>query len=466
MSLPVGFQVVLAPSVRRYDDGRTLVGSTRVVRLSAAAADLVGNGLRVYDDRGAVLADRLLALGLADPVVADLPPLDRDVTYVVPVRDRPRVLHRLLESVPFGAHVVVVDDASVDGAAIAAVAGSFGVTLIRLPVNKGPAAARNAGLARVTTPYLAFVDSDVVLSPGAVSHLLRHFHDPRVAMVAPRVSGTAGDGWVRRYEAAKSSLDLGAEPAPVLPRTRVSWLPSACVVVRVEALGSGFDVGLRVAEDVDLVWRLASDGWRVRYDPAVRVSHESRASVVGWLGRKVFYGTGADLLARRHGSDVAPAVLAPWAAVVSLSLLAQRRWSVPVAGASTLFAAGKLSRQVGWLGPSLALRGTVASLHQTNALLLRHWWPLTAVLALTSPRIRRAVVLGAVVDAAVEYQRTAPALDPVRFAAARRLDDLAYGAGLWLGALRGRSPRALLPILRGSRSRSRGLVRRAGSATS
>jgi hypothetical protein len=33
----------------------------------------------------------------------------------------------------------------------------------------------------------------------------------------------------------------------------------------------------------------------------------------------------------------------------------------------------------------------------------------------------------------------------VRFALARRLEDVAYGAGLWAGALRARDPRALLP---------------------
>jgi len=32
---------------------------------------------------------------------------------------------------------------------------------------------------------------------------------------------------------------------------------------------------------------------------------------------------------------------------------------------------------------------------------------------------------------------------------ARRLDDLAYGTGLWAGALRARSPRALVPAFRG-----------------
>jgi len=41
-----------------------------------------------------------------------------------------------------------------------------------------------------------------------------------------------------------------------------------------------------------------------------------------------------------------------------------------------------------------------------------------------------------------------PDLDPVRFAIARRLDDLAYGYGVWRSAIRGRSLAALLPDLR------------------
>ncbi|MCW2575673.1 MAG: putative glycosyl transferase, partial [Modestobacter sp.] len=36
-------------------------------------------------------------------------------------------------------------------------------------------------------------------------------------------------------------------------------------------------------------------------------------------------------------------------------------------------------------------------------------------------------------------------IDLPTFAAGRRLEDLAYGAGLWLGALRARNGRALLP---------------------
>jgi hypothetical protein len=57
--------------------------------------------------------------------------------------------------------------------------------------------------------------------------------------------------------------------------------------------------------------------------------------------------------------------------------------------------------------------------------------------------------MAALVDAGIELARTDARLDPVRFTVLRRLDDLAYGAGVWFGVIRGRSLRALIPkILR------------------
>ena len=58
------------------------------------------------------------------------------------------------------------------------------------------------------------------------------------------------------------------------------------------------------------------------------------------------------------------------------------------------------------------------------------------------------MLLAGALDAALEYRRTRPDLDPIRFGIARRLDDLAYGGGVWFSALKGRSLRALLPIIR------------------
>ncbi|WP_210588509.1 mycofactocin biosynthesis glycosyltransferase MftF [Streptomyces sp. GESEQ-35] len=460
-TLPHGSLVELGPQVREYDAGRILVGGAppRLVRLGARALPLLKNRRIRLDDPSSVrLAERLLALGMAHPVTAELPPFDASqLTVVVPVRDRARELDRLLSAIGGGTQVIVVDDGSYDPYAVVRVAARHGARIVVLDVNRGPAAARNAGLRQVRTPYVAFVDSDVVLGPDALLDLLRHFHDPRLALVAPRVLGLDGSGgWAARYEAARSSLDVGPEPALVHPRSRVSWIPSACLVARVDALGHGFDEGLRVGEDVDLGWRLAGEGRRVRYDPSVTVRHDHRTRVTDWLARKAYYGSGAHALAVRHGSAIAPAALTPWAAAVAAALLAQRRWSVPVAAAVLATVCRGYARDVtaGSADPrrlavSLTGLGLAATAGQTSALLLRHWWPLSAVGCLVSRRVRRATLVAAVVDGLLEHRRLAPDLDPVRFVLARRLDDLAYGAGLWAGAVRGRSPRCLLPEIRG-----------------
>ena len=466
MTLPGGFVVALNRHTRVIDDGRALLGGfpTRLVRLTARARPLlIDRSVRVRDAAGAVLADRLLENGMAHPVVRELPANpDPRHTYVIPVYDRARQLDRLLTSIGPGQSVIVVDDGSRRPDLIKDIADRHGATLAVLPGNAGPAAARNAGLRLVGTPYVVFVDSDVVLPPDTVPLLLKHFTDPRVGMAVPRITGlptAAACGWLGQYESARSSLDLGAEPAAVRPGTPVSWASTACSVARVDAMADGFDEGMRVGEDVDLCWRLIQDGWRIRYEPSVRAEHEQRVRLKDWMQRKAAYGTGAHPLAERHPELIAPAVLAPWASVLSIALLAQRRWSLPVAGAvcglTTLRIARKLkdTQHPVRLATRLTTAGAVSALSQTGALLTRHWWPLAALGCTVSPRIRRAVAVAALADVAREYRPGRVELAPVRYTVARRLDDLAYGSGVWFSAVKGRRTTSLRPRL-WSRSRS------------
>ncbi|CUR55603.1 Glycosyl transferase family 2 (modular protein) (fragment) [metagenome] len=284
-SLPVGFAGALSRHVKVCDGGRTLVGGSAgsVLYLAPEAAALIGSG-PVYAEPGtaATLVRLLLDRGFAHPVWADPPVADEevvDVTVVVPVQDRPAALGRLLAGLPSGVPVIVVDDGSRDPAAVAEVCSAYGATLLVHPVNSGPAAARNTGLREVRTPYVAFCDSDVLPTPGWLGTLRRHLDDPAVAVVAPRILGpeaSAADTWLERYEQARSSLDLGATPAAVKAGGVVSYLPSACLLARVEALGAGFDEDLRAGEDVDLVWRLLATGLRAGRVCPPRASGEVR----------------------------------------------------------------------------------------------------------------------------------------------------------------------------------------------
>ncbi|MEU9272958.1 mycofactocin biosynthesis glycosyltransferase MftF [Streptomyces sp. NPDC048251] len=463
MTLPPGFVVALDRDTRVLDGGRALLGGSpvRLLRLTDRARPLLtGRTVTVRDPAGAFLADRLLESGMAHPVVDALPlAADPRYTFVVPVRDRAGALDRLLTSIGTDSPVIVVDDASLRRTPVEAVAARHGARFVALDVNVGPAAARNAGLRSVTTPYVVFVDSDVVLTPATIPTLLRHFTDPRVAMAVPRITGLVtplSSGWIGRYEHTRSSLDLGSRPAQVRPGTPVSWASTACTVARTDALRGGFDERLRVGEDVDLGWRVIKDGWRVRYEPSVHAAHEHRVRFEDWFVRKAEYGTGAHPLAERHPEFIAPAVLAPWSTVLVLALLAQRRWSLPLAGAVCGVTVLRIARKLDGtehpvrLASSLMAMGALGAVSQTSALLTRHWWPLTALGCTVSRRVRRAAALAAVSDIALEYPRSRTALDPVRYGVARRLDDLAYGAGVWWSALKGRSTAALRPRIRGS----------------
>ncbi len=483
VALPRGFRVRLSPRTRVLDGGGLLVGGTAtgVLHLRPAAVGRLGTdrSLVADDAVGAQLCRALLDRGFADPDLdpSPAPPTGGygEVTVVVPVHDDAPRLARLLDVLPDGLAVVVVDDASADPDALARVVAAraerLDVRLLHHATNRGPGAARNTGLAAVGTPYVVFCDADVRPVDGWLERLLAHFADPALALVAPRVLGeptAPGERptWLWRYEQARSSLDLGRVAAAVRPGGTVSYVPSACLAGRTASLAGGFAEALRVAEDVDLVWRLTAAGWRVRYDPEAVVRHDHRTAWGPWLRRKAYYGTGAAELARRHGDAVAPMVLTPWTAALTVAVLAQRRWSAPVALAVTGTTTVALSRRLGsahrplLTSARLVGGGVVATASQTAGSLTRHHWPLAVAAAVVSPRARRALVVAAVAEAVADHRSVRPDLDVVRYGVARRLDDAAYGAGLWAGAWHGRSVRALLPRVVGVPDRVSRLLRR------
>lgn len=418
------------------------------MRLSSTAQKLfVRRTVTVTSRTSATLAGRLLDLDLADPVL-DGRAAD-PMTVVIPVRDNAHGVDRLLGLLAGQLHCIVVDDASVEPVALAKVVAHHGATLVRLDHNLGPAAARDVGLRQVATPLVAFVDSDIEVTGHVLKMLARHFADPRLAAVAPRVRTRTGSRWFERYEASCGSLDLGPRSATVRPWSLVTYVPSACLVARVDVLGEGFEPSLRSGEDVDLIWRLQADGHRVRYAAEVSACHDSRSTLRGWLGRKAFYGTSAAPLARRHGDKVAPAVMTAPVAVAWAGLLLQRRWSFSIAA----IAAGAFTRDTASGLDELPPRQRAlvvaamgrAMAGQTSGLMLRHWWPLSVILAAMSQRYRRALAVAAVAEGLLAYRASDAQLDPVRFTLARRAADAAYGLGVWQGAFRERSARCLVP---------------------
>jgi mycofactocin glycosyltransferase len=464
--LPDGFAVQVDRRVRVLGQGSALLGGspTRILRLAPAAQDMLADGrLKVSDALSAELARTLLDATVAHPRPAG-GPSHHDVTVIIPVRDNACGLRRLVAALR-GLHIVIVDDGSSMPIRHEDFVGVHpDVEVLRHAQSRGPAAARNTGLAACKTGYVAFLDSDVVPRRGWLEALLGHFCDPTVALVAPRIVGLAQtDHLVGRYEAVRSSLDLGQREAPVLPYTSVSYVPSAAIICRTATLRDvdGFDETLRSGEDVDLCWRLVEAGARLRYEPIAQVAHDHRTELRDWVKRKAFYGGSAAPLSVRHPDKIAPLMISGWALTA---------WILMALGSSfgylaSLFVAGLTGRRVAksmqgtetqtWDVVTVAARSLWSAALQLASAICRHYWPVALVAAMLFRSCRRVVVVAAIVDGVVDWANRRKAADEdarpiglLTYLVLKRIDDLAYGLGLWYGVLRERNVGPLKPQIR------------------
>lgn len=453
--LPTAFGVRLDDGTHVRDGGRLLWhehGAT-VMRLTAAGAAELPHLLAgpPLSERSARLGRRLVDAGLAHPVPPDSSdgaPCG-DVTVVVPVRDRAEMLDRCLGALG-SLPVVVVDDASQDAAAIAHVCRMHEATLVRRERNGGPAAARNDGIEHVTTSLVAFVDSDCVVPSRWLDALVGHFADPTVAAVAPRVRPASGDGSVlARYLEQRSLLDMGPRPGAVRPFGPVPYVPTAALVARRSVVVDcgAFDEALRCGEDVDAVWRWHDAGWRVRYEPALVVAHTEPSSWSAALGRRFRYGASAGPLALRHPGRLTPVIVHPVPGAV-VAGVASGSPLLAAAGASVggaallrrLRARGLPDRDVAGFALRFVARTGEHAVRAAVSLA-----PLVVAAPLLSRRRRWwwASILTAPFFA--QWWRARPRMDPARWTAARVVDEIAYGLGVWSGAARARTAAPLRP---------------------
>lgn len=196
------------------------------------------------------------------------------IGVVIATRDRrDRVLATLahVTALPERPPVVVVDDASRDDTA-GAVAQRFpDVDVVRLTHGQG-AAARNVGVQRLATPYVALLDDDSWWAPGALRRAVAALDaQPRLAVVAARV--LVGDE--ERLDPASAAM--GRSP---LGNEVLGFVACGAVVRRDPFLAAGgfhprYGIG---GEEARLAVELAAAGWQLRYLPEVVAHHHPTGS--------------------------------------------------------------------------------------------------------------------------------------------------------------------------------------------
>ncbi|MDW8319305.1 MAG: glycosyltransferase family 2 protein [Anaerolineae bacterium] len=199
----------------------------------------------------------------------------------------PFTVHRSLTT-----EVIVIDNASTDGSAAMVRERFPWARLMQNGENVGFARANNQGIAAASGRYVALLNPDTVVHPGALEALVAFMDEhPAAAACGPRLLNA--DGTLQH--ACHPMLTPGRElwrllflerlwPCATYPMERwdtttprpVEVIKGACLVLRRAALDQ---VGLLderyfvYTEEVDLCYRLARAGWSLWYVPAAVVTH-------------------------------------------------------------------------------------------------------------------------------------------------------------------------------------------------
>ncbi len=201
--------------------------------------------------------------------------LNPSVAVIIPAFGRPQALRQAIESVLSqtwtDCGLIVVDDASPTPLWEARqLVEESGHRWIRLPENRGPAAARNAGCREAAEhAWITFLDSDDLWHPEKLSRQMR-WHEEHPEMKISQVE----ESWTRQGQpcAKPNHLEQASGDCFAESVQRCAIGPS-CVALAADlwtAMG-GFDERFRVCEDYELWLRITAKYpvGRVPGDPLV-----------------------------------------------------------------------------------------------------------------------------------------------------------------------------------------------------
>lgn len=162
-------------------------------------------------------------------------------------------------------------------------------------VNKNAAANRNVGLPHCHGDVIAMTDDDAEVFPNWVTLMKRaHKEHPEAGAVGGPVIGTNPESLIGKL-ADLITFPSWPEPqyARTLPAVNISYKREV-----LECIGQQDDTLFR-GEDVDYNWRLQKLGYKIYFDPRIKVYHQHRATLNGLLNQHYMYGRGYYLVRRK-----------------------------------------------------------------------------------------------------------------------------------------------------------------------
>ena len=268
-----------------------------------------------------LMSARLLGIGalatfdrLRTPAPLGGPDYKPKVTVIVPAFNEEKVIENTVRSVLASDYpnlrTIVVDDGSKD-ATSAVVQEKFaqeiadGRVLLLTKANAGKAEALNHALKHTDDEIYVGIDADTVIAPNAISILVPHFADAKVAAVAGNAKvGNRVNLWTR-WQALEYITSQNFERRALNVFGAVSVVPGAIGAWRVSAVreAGGYHTDT-VAEDADLTMSLLENGWRVVNEDRALAFTEAPTNARGLMRQRFRWSFGILQAVWKHGAAI------------------------------------------------------------------------------------------------------------------------------------------------------------------
>jgi peptidoglycan-N-acetylglucosamine deacetylase len=247
------------------------------------------------------------------------------VAVLIPAYNEEKVIERtvrsVLESDYPNLRAIIIDDGSKDKtvevtrAAFQTEITDGRVTVLTKP-NSGKAAALNYALEFVTEELFVGIDADTMIAPDAISRLVPHFRDSRVAAMAGNAKvGNRVNLWTR-WQALEYITSQNFERRALNTLNAVSVVPGAIGGWRtsdVRAAG-GFHHDT-VAEDADLTMALLQAGYHVNYEDRALAYTEAPTTASGLMRQRFRWSFGIMQSVWKHKAAVKQKGALGWVAL-------------------------------------------------------------------------------------------------------------------------------------------------------
>jgi cellulose synthase/poly-beta-1,6-N-acetylglucosamine synthase-like glycosyltransferase/peptidoglycan/xylan/chitin deacetylase (PgdA/CDA1 family)/spore germination protein YaaH len=251
------------------------------------------------------------------------------VAVLIPAYNEEKVIKRTVDAVLDSDYpdlrVIVIDDGSRDRtlevarAAFAEEELSGRVIILTKP-NSGKADALNFGLQHLRDEEIFVgIDADTVIAPNAISLLVPHFLNPKVAAVAGNAKvGNRINLWTR-WQALEYITSQNFERRALNTLGAVSVVPGAIGAWRVSAVleAGGYHTDT-VAEDADLTMALLRRGYRVEYEDLALAYTEAPVNANGLMRQRFRWSFGILQSVWKHRAAFARQGVLGWVALPNI----------------------------------------------------------------------------------------------------------------------------------------------------